>query len=93
MTPAERPLSHISPSPTLERCSLSLAMLPVELEERLAQKRCIAASSPDVAKVAVEEADDHYWSQALNQRAKVCWYVADTGYGIEVVDNDDCWGT
>jgi hypothetical protein len=56
----------------------------VELEERLAQKRCIAVSSPDVA----EEADDHYWPQALNQRARVCGYVADAYYDIEVVDSD-----
>jgi hypothetical protein len=33
-------------------------MLLVELEERLTQKRCITASSPDVGEVAAEEADD-----------------------------------
>ena len=59
-------------------------MLPVELEERLAQKRCIAVSSPDVA----EEAADHYWPQALNQRARVCRYVANAGYDIKVINND-----
>ena len=86
MTPAKRPLSHRSPSPspTLERRSLSPAMLPVELEERLDQKRCITVSSPDVT----EEADDHYWPQALNQRARVCGYVTDAGYDIEVIDSD-----
>ena len=86
MTPAKRPLSHRSPSPspTPERCSLSLATLPVELEERLAQKRCIAVSSPDVA----EEADDHYWRQALKQRARVCGHVSSAGYDIEVIDSD-----
>ena len=85
MTPAKRPLSHRSPSPspTPERRSLSPATLPVELEERLAKKRCIAVSSPDVA----EEADDHYWLQALNQRARVCGYVTDAGYDIEVIDS------
>src|SRR3990170_1954851 len=90
MTPAKRPLSHRSPSPspTPERRSLSPATLPVELEERLAQKRCIMASSPDVAEVATEEADDHYWPQALNQRARVCGYVADAGYDIEVINSD-----
>ena len=40
MTPAKRPLSNRSPSPTPERRSLSPAMLHVELEERLAQKSC-----------------------------------------------------
>ena len=86
MTHAKRPLSHRSPSPspTLERCSLSPATLPVELEERLAQKRCIAVSSPDVA----EEADDHYWRQVLKQRARVCGHVSAVGYNIEVIDND-----
>ena len=86
MTPAKRPLSHRSPSPspTPERRSLSPATLPVELEERLAQKRCIAVSSPDVA----EEADDHYWRQALKQRARVCGHVSATGYDIEVIDSD-----
>jgi hypothetical protein len=59
-------------------------MLPMELEERLAQKRCIAVSSPDVA----TEADDDDWPQALNQRARVCWYVADASYDIEVIDSD-----
>ena len=66
-------------------------MLPVELEERLAQKRCIAVSSPDVAEVA-EEVEDHYWPQALNQRARVCRYVADAGYDIEVIDSDGLTG-
>ena len=86
MTPAKHPLSHRSPSPspTLERRSLSSAMLPVELEERLAQKRCLAFSSPDVA----EEADDHYWRQALKQRARVRGHVSATGYDIEVIDSD-----
>ena len=88
MTPAKRPLSHRSPSPssspTPEHRSLSRATLPMELEERLAQKRCIAVSSPDVA----EEADDHYWPQALNQQARLCGYVADAGYDIEVIDTD-----
>ena len=54
----------------------------------MAKKRFIAASSPDVGKVAAEEADDDYWPQALNQRARVCWHVADTGYDIEVIDSD-----
>ena len=88
MTPAKRPLSHRSPSPsrspTPEHCSLSPATLPVELEERLAQKRCIAVSSPDVT----EEADDHYWRQALKQRARVCGHVSSAGYDIEVVNSD-----
>ena len=84
MMPARHPLSHRSPSPTLEHRSLSPATLPVELEERLAQKRCIAVSSPDVA----EEADDHYWWQALKRWARVCKYVADAGYDIEVIDID-----
>ena len=87
MTPAKRPLSHRSPSPspspTLKSRSLTPAMLPVELEERLAQKRCIAVSSPDVA----EETDDHYWRQALKQRARVCGHVSSAGYVIEVIDN------
>ena len=56
----------------------------MELEERLDQKRCIAVSSPDVA----EEADDHYWRQALKQRARVCAQVSAAGYDIEVIDND-----
>ena len=56
----------------------------MELEERLAQKRCIAVSSHDVA----EEAGDHYWPHALNQQAKLCGYVADAGYDIEVLDSD-----
>ena len=56
----------------------------MELEERLAQKRCIAFSSPDVA----EEADDHYWRQALKQRARVCGHVSSAGYDIEVIDSD-----
>ena len=59
-------------------------MLPVELEERLAQKRCIAVSSPDVA----EEADDHYWRQALKQQARVCRHVSSAGYDIKVIDSD-----
>ena len=57
---------------------------PVELEERLAQKRCVAVSSPNVA----EEADDHYWRQALKQRARVCGHVLAAGYDIEVIDSD-----
>ena len=56
----------------------------MELEERLAQKRCIAVSSPDVA----EEANDHYWRQALKQRARVCGHVSAAGYDIEVIDSD-----
>ena len=86
MTPAKRPLSHRSPSPspTPERRSLSPATLPVELDERLAQKRCITVSLPDVA----EEADDHYWWQALKQRARVCGHVSAAGYDIEVIDSD-----
>ena len=86
MTPAKRLLSHKfpSPSPTPERHNLSPATLPVELEERLAQKRCTAISSPDVAK----EADDHYWRQALTQRARVCGHVSSAGYDIEVIDSD-----
>ena len=56
----------------------------MELGERLAQKSCIAVSSPDVA----EEADNHYWPHALNQRARVCGYVADADYDIKVVDSD-----
>ena len=84
MTPAKRPLSHRSPSPTPECSSLSPAMLPVELEERLTQKMCIAVSSPNVA----EEADDHYWRQALKQRARVCGHVSSAGYDIEVIDSD-----
>ena len=60
----------------------------MELEERLAQKRCITASSPDVTEVAAEEADDHYWRQALKQRARVCGHVSAVGYHIEVIDND-----
>ena len=56
----------------------------MELEERLAQKRCIAVSSPDVA----EEDDDHYWRQALNQPARVCGHVSSAVYDIEVIDND-----
>ena len=59
-------------------------MLPVELEERLAQKRCIAVSSPNVA----EEADDHYWRQELKQRARVCGHVSATSYDIKVIDSD-----
>src|SRR5215216_4413659 len=84
MTPAKCPLSHRSPSPTPERRSLSLATLPMELKERLAQKRCIAVSSPDVA----EEAGDHYWRQALKQRARVCGHVSAIGYYIKVIDSD-----
>jgi len=86
MTPAKCPLSHRSPSPspTPELRSLSPAMLPVDLEERLAQKRCIAVSSPDVA----EEDGDHYWRQALKQQARVCGHVSSSGYDIEVIDSD-----
>ena len=84
MMPAKHPLSHRSPSPTPECRNLSPAPLPVELEEQLAQKRCIAVSSPNVA----EEADEHYWPQALNQRARVCGYVAGAGYNIKVIDNN-----
>ena len=88
MTPSKCPHSHISPSPspspTPERRNLSPATLLVELEERLAQNRCIAVSSPDVA----EEADDHYWRQALKQRARVCGHVSSIGYDIKVMDND-----
>ena len=56
----------------------------MEIEEQLAQKRCIAVSSPNVA----EEADDHYWRQALKQRARVCRHVSAAGYDIEVIDSD-----
>ena len=84
MTPPKRPLYHRSPSPTLEHHRLRPATLPVELEERLAQKRCIAVSSPDVAM----EADDHYWPEALNQRARVCGHVSSAGYDIELIDSD-----
>ena len=56
----------------------------MDLEEQVAQKRCIAVSSPDVS----EEADDHYWPHALNQRARVCGYVADADYDIDVIDSD-----
>ena len=56
----------------------------MEFEERLAQKRCITVSSPDVA----EEADDHYWRQALKQWARVCGHVSAAGYDIEVIDSD-----
>ena len=84
MMPTKHTLSHRSPAPTPERHGLSPATLPVELEERLAQKRCIAVSSPDVA----EEADDHYWRQALKQRARVCGHVSAAGYDIEVIDSD-----
>ena len=84
MMPAKRPLSHRSPPFTLEHRILSPATLPVELEERLAQKRCIAVSSPDVT----EEADNHYWRQALKQRARVCGHVSAAGYEIEVNDSD-----
>ena len=56
----------------------------MELEERLAQKRCIAVSLPDVAK----EADDQYWRQALKQQARVCGHVSSAGYDIEVIDSD-----
>ena len=44
----------------------------------------IAVSSPDVA----EEADDHYWRQALKQQARVCRHVSSAGYDIEVIDSD-----
>ncbi|KAE8803357.1 ABC transporter B family member 2 [Hordeum vulgare] len=60
----------------------------MDLEERLPRKGCIAASSPDIAEVAVEEADDHYWLHALNQRARVSWYVMDARNDIEVIDSD-----
>ena len=56
----------------------------MELEERLAQKRCIAVSSPDVA----EEANDHYWWQTLKQRARVCGPVSAAGYDIKVINSD-----
>ena len=52
--------------------------------ERLAKKRCIAVYSPDVA----EEADDHYWRQALKKQARVCGHVSAAGYDIEVIDSD-----
>src|SRR6266511_4341115 len=45
---------------------------------------CIAVSSPE----DTEEADDHYWRQALKQRASVCGHVAAAGYDIEVIDSD-----
>ena len=56
----------------------------MELEERLAHKRCIAVSSPDVP----EEADDHYCRQALKKRARVCGHVSAAGYDIKVIDSD-----
>ena len=56
----------------------------MELEERLAKKRCIAVSSPDIT----EEADDHYWRQELKQWARVCGNVSSAGHDIEVMDND-----
>ena len=56
----------------------------MELEVQLAQKSCIAVSSPDVA----EEADDHYWWQALKQRARVCGHVSAADYNIEVINSD-----
>ena len=56
----------------------------MELEERLAQKRCITVSLPDVAK----EADDHYWRQALKQQARVCGHVSEATYDIEVINSD-----
>ena len=56
----------------------------MEPEERLAQKWCIAVSSPDVA----EEADDHYWRQVVKQWARVCGHVSAAGYDIEVTDSD-----
>ncbi|KAE8801149.1 ABC transporter B family member 2 [Hordeum vulgare] len=46
------------------------------------------ASSLDVTEVAVGEANDHYWLHALNQRARLSWYVVDAGYNIEVIDNN-----
>ena len=61
-----------------------MAMLPVELEERLAQKRCIVVSSPDTT----EEADEHYCRQELKQQARVCGHVSSTGYDIKVMDSD-----
>ena len=39
---------------------------------------------PDVA----EEADDHYWWQALKQRARVCGHVSSACYDTEVIDSD-----
>ena len=47
-------------------------------------KWCIAVSSPDVT----EEADDHYWRQALKQQARVCGHVSSAGCGIKVIDSD-----
>ena len=47
------------PTPTRERRSLSPALLPGELEERMAQKSFTATSSRDVGEVAAEEADDN----------------------------------
>ena len=71
-----------SPSPTPERRSLTPATLPAELGERLAQN--IAVSSPDVA----EEADDHYWRQALKQRTRVCGHLSAASYDMKVIDSD-----
>ena len=65
--------------------SLSPATLPVELQERLAQKRCITISLPDVA----EEADDLYWRQPLKQRDRVCGHVSAAGYDIEVIHSNN----
>jgi hypothetical protein len=56
----------------------------------MAQKSFTVASSPDVDEVATEEADDDDWTwiEPFNQRARVFWHVADTGYDIEVIDTD-----
>ena len=84
MTPAKRPLSHSSPSPTPQPHRLRPASLPTELAERPAQKRRIVVSSPDIA----EEVDDYYWRQALKQRARVCGHVSSAVYDIKVIDSD-----
>ena len=55
---------------------------------KVCKLQCTAVSSPDVAEVAAEEADDHYWWQALKQRARVCGHVSAAGYDIEVIDSD-----
>ena len=37
---------------------------------------------------ARRQADDHYWRQALKQRARVCGHVLSAGYDIDVIDSD-----
>ena len=54
----------------------------------MAQKRFTPASSSDIGEVAAGKADNDDWLQPLNQRARVFWYVMDTGYDIKVFDYD-----